>query len=178
MSAQPTARDHLGDRLSDYVDRALPEAELWHCDRHVLTCPACRQAAADERRLLESLRRVDDVPVQGDALRQALLQLGAQAPAVPEPAQERLCVLSAGAPAMHRSARLSVALAGAAAAACVVAAWAVTGGHPLPAGGAPNPASQPSEAVVRPAGLSPGTSTWHVAPAAATFVTGDRSATP
>ena len=177
MSAQPTVRDHLGDRLSDYVDRALPADDLAVCDRHVLICPSCGQAVVDERNLLASLRRVD-VPAQGDALQQALRQLGAQAPAAPDHDQERLSVLPLGAPAMHRSARLSVALAGAAAAVCAVAAWSATGGHPVQVQDSTPPAAQPSGAVVRPVGLTSGPSSWNVAPSAATIFGNQRSTTP
>jgi hypothetical protein len=166
MSTQPSVREHLGDRLSDYVDRAMPEHDLWVCDRHVLICPSCGEAVAEERRLLESLRRLDGVPPGGDALRQTLLGLAAEMPLPVESGPQRLPVLSTGAPAMHRSARLSLALAGAAAAACAVAAWAVAGAQPLPTDGT-TPVANPSGAVVRPVDLGTSMSGWRVVPAGA-----------
>jgi hypothetical protein len=177
MSTQPSVREHLGDRLSDYVDRAMPDQDLWVCDRHVLICPSCGEAVAEERRLLESLRRLDGVPPGGDALRQALLQLGAEVPLPEEPGPERLPVLHSGAPAMHRSARLSLALAGSVAAACAVAAWAVAGAQPLPDGGT-TPVAHPSRAVVRPVDLSTSMTAWSVAPAGSALFEGDHPEAP
>lgn len=163
MTAHPSVREHLGERLSDYVDRALPEEDLRTCDRHVLICPSCGDAVVEERRLLESLRRLDGVPAGGDDLRRALLQLGTQLEASAPLGPERLPVLPATAPAMHRSARLSLALAGAAAAACAVAAWAVAGTQPVPTRGT-TPAAH-DDVVVRPADLDTSTAGWSVAPA-------------
>lgn len=136
MSRTPSPQEHLGDRLSDYVDRVLPVDALLAADRHLVACLSCRAGADEERRLLASLRR-SDLPAGGHAaLQRMLVGLASQA-AAPQSAVDaqylprRLEVLPRSAPAMHRSARHSVACAGLTVAACAVAAWALGTGQAI-----------------------------------------------
>lgn len=145
---------HLGSLLSPYVDRTLPPPLQHACDLHLVACPACRAAAAAERRLLTTLRAGTPVPLP-QGLTSALLGLAAQPPAsagagsgsgwgpgVLAPGPAPLAVLSRSAPAWHRSPVRAAALAGLAAGASAAAAWsiAVAGVPVTPAAARPSTA--------------------------------------
>lgn len=130
LGAPCSARAHLGDRVGEYVDRALPVAELLVCDRHVTMCPSCAAAAAQEQQMLLEMRRTD-VPGLNQRLHLALLQMAVTTPsgqvaaAWPAPDRAQLPIVRRGAPSMHRSARRAVVVATVVAGACAAAACSI-----------------------------------------------------
>ena len=53
--------DETRDRLDDYVDETLPEAELHEVELHLAACPGC---AAEERALRAFLERASALPAE------------------------------------------------------------------------------------------------------------------
>ncbi len=155
---------HLGDELSDYVDRRMPAALLLAWDRHLVGCQLCRCAADQERRVLASLR-ANPAPHVPSGLHQMLLALSlpgeppagaagvapagppipAPPPGAPHPlavGPSRLPTLGRAAPAHYRSLRRPLALAGAVAGSAAAAALTI---------GLATPVGSSSAAVVQPA---------------------------
>ena len=54
--------EHLGDRLSAYVDGELVADDLAAVEAHLAACSACRDAVQDFRRLVSRARALDDRP--------------------------------------------------------------------------------------------------------------------
>lgn len=155
-----------GEEISEYVERALPGAELLQWDRHLVACGTCRGAVQDERRMMAALRgREPSLPGE---LHAALLSLASLAPS--PPSSPRLShhtlrapgesghavpvrVLSPSAPACHRSALRSAVFATLAAGASAAAAWslAVAGAAPSAPGGVQggSQAGRPPQQVAR-----------------------------
>ena len=152
MSPRPAdgvGTQHLGTMVSAYVDRVLPPPLQHACDRHLVTCAVCREAAAAERRLLGSLREAR-MPGPPSRLQASLLDLAAQAPAPVGPAP--LGLVRRDAPAMHRSPVRAAMLAGLAAGASAAAAWSI--GVATPAA-APVPPVAPTPSWGAPAPSTP-----------------------
>jgi putative zinc finger protein len=137
---------HLGSLVSAYVDRDLPAGVLLGCDQHLAVCGACRAAAEDERRLLESMRRTT-TPCLSSSLQSALLGLAASAAPVGE--RPHLPVVDPAAPALHRSPVRAAVLAGLAAGASAAAALSL--GVAGVGGSGPGPTTPSSPAVRLPA---------------------------
>lgn len=129
---------HLGAMVSAYVDRRLPPPLQQACDRHLVACAVCREAADAERRLLGSLRGAAMPGPPGD-LQTSLLQLAARAraeePERPQVAPTPLVVVPLHAPALHRSPVRAALLAGLAAGASAAAAWSIGVAAPVAAPG-------------------------------------------
>jgi hypothetical protein len=170
----------LGDQLTAYADRAMPDAVLLHWDRHLVACISCRAAVEEERRVLAALRSPSASCVPGD-LRSMLLAVAAEVCAEAQPSgragartpgrsaagpsarQSRdpfvppvpvapVPVVDRTMPAFHRSARRATVFAGIAAGATAAAAWglAVTGSNLNP----PVRPTSPAVQGVRP--VTPG----------------------
>ena len=157
---EPAGAQHLGALVSAYVDRRLPPPLQRACDRHLVACAVCREAAAAERRLLGSLRAAP-MPGPPGNLQASLLGLAAQAqadasvrlPQTPTP----LGVVSPHAPALHRSPVRAALLAGLAAGASAAAAWSIGVAAPAaPASGSAHPVTPNGSSTAARAGGSTG----------------------
>jgi len=151
----------LGDRVTAYADRAMPDATLLRWDRHLVACTSCRAEVEEERRVLAALRSPSASCVPGD-LRSMLLAVAAEVggdarpsrrspsrgPFVPPVPTAPVPVVDRAMPAMHRSARRATVFAGIAAGATAAAAWglAVTGSNPT----APSQPVSPAVQRARP----------------------------
>ena len=58
--------EHLGERLSAYVDGALDGAALAAAEAHLAACAECRAAVQDLRRVVGLARALDDRPPEKD----------------------------------------------------------------------------------------------------------------
>jgi len=58
--------EHLGERLSAYVDGALGRAALAVAEAHLADCEECRAAVQDLRRVVGLARALDDRPPEKD----------------------------------------------------------------------------------------------------------------
>lgn len=58
--------EHLGERLSAYVDGALEGEALAAAEAHLADCAECRAAAQDLRRVVALARALDDRPPERD----------------------------------------------------------------------------------------------------------------
>jgi hypothetical protein len=129
----------LGESLTAYADRAMPDAVLLRWDRHLVACTRCRAAVEEERRVLAALRSPSVSCVPGD-LRSMLLAVAAEPgvlPGTPDPSSARrhpvvspipvapVPVVDRAMPAMHRSVRRATVFAGIAAGATAAAAWSI-----------------------------------------------------
>lgn len=141
-----TAGGCLGERVSEYVDGSLSEADILACQTHLIACALCRSEVELERRLLRTLREdpsmpselmgllisvSQEIPVRAPAAERATRESrpprAPSVPMLPTPiafAPTTLRVLDQNAPAQHRSALRAAVLATAAAGASMAAAWA------------------------------------------------------
>jgi hypothetical protein len=168
-------------QVSAYVDRRLDARALHAFDQHLAVCLVCQHAAAEERRLLTSLRS-GPTPGFSPDLQSMLLAMAQSAPssagapaptgaagvvdrtagvpAIPRAPESvrhlRIPTVAPATPALHRSPRRAAAIAGLAAGASAAAAigLAVVG---------PGPGASASLRVTAP--RAPGTATVTAIPA-------------
>lgn len=74
--------EHLGERLSAYVDGDLEGEVLAGAETHLATCEACRVAVQDLRRVVALARALDDRPPAADLWPSIAERIGAARPDV------------------------------------------------------------------------------------------------
>lgn len=74
--------EHLGERLSAYVDGDLEGEVLAGAETHLATCEACRVAVQDLRRVVGLARALDDRPPAADLWPSIAERIGAARPDV------------------------------------------------------------------------------------------------
>jgi anti-sigma factor RsiW len=88
--------DHLGERLSAYLDGELSGEALAAAEAHVVSCDECRAAADDLRRIARRAQSLDDRPPEHDlwAGIAARLSAGAQPQVIPLASRRRRLAFS------------------------------------------------------------------------------------
>src|SRR5579875_97856 len=122
-------KDHLGDRVADYVDGMLSADDEYRADLHLMVCEHCRYAVQQERAIIEQLRSVSFDCGGHEQLMAGLLSLASSEPGAPvgaaasrtTPAADRPApaIVTSSAPPQYQSARKSMACALFAVAGCV-----------------------------------------------------------
>jgi hypothetical protein len=70
--------EHLGERLSAYVDGALEGAALAAAEAHLAGCAECRSAVEDLRRVVGLARALDDRPPEHDLWSGIVARIGGE----------------------------------------------------------------------------------------------------
>ena len=81
--------EHLGERLSAYVDGALEGAALAAAEAHLAGCAECRATAEELRRVVGLARALDDRPPERDLWSGIAARIGAEGGALVLPPARR-----------------------------------------------------------------------------------------